>query len=61
VDGTYCTYGKEERCTWDFDGEHDGKLSFRNLDVEGDHVKMDLKEIGWEIPDCTDLVQEMDN
>jgi hypothetical protein len=38
-------------------GKHDGKLSFGNLDVRGDHVKMDLKEIVLEIPDCTDLAQ----
>ena len=44
-----------------FRAKPDGMWPLGNLDVEGDNVKMDLKEVGWEILDCTDLVQERDN
>jgi hypothetical protein len=42
-------------------GRINGKRPLENLDVEGGNVKMDLKELGFEILDCTCLGQERDS
>jgi hypothetical protein len=55
--GTCCTHEGLKNAYRSLVRKSVRKRPLRNLDVDEDDIKMDLKEIGWEGVNCSFLVQ----